>query len=330
MKKILLSVLVLATSLLKAQVINFPDPAFKAILLQADTDNNIAGGVKIDANNDGEIEQSEALAVYYLSIQIPGNITDITGIGYFHNVVDLTIIVNTLQSADLSDLIYLETLGLGANQLTSINLTGLSNLWFINIGGNQLTEVDFSTLSALKILIIGQNQLTHLDFSNNPLFEQLNCADNPNLNWVNIRNNHSQIFTPTPYNGCWYNCPNLTSICVDDNEVIPTQDFLSSCGITQPISIVTDCSLSTDEYDLNILTIAPNPSDGIFQVTFTSRLAEEVVYAIYDVLGKKLIEKKLSFENNGIEINLSDHPVGVYQLRIRVGETIVVKKLVKK
>ena len=79
MKRILFYILVLTTSLLNAQVINSPDPAFKAILLQADTDNNIAGLVKIDANDDGEIDQSEALTVYDMSIP-PGNIVDLTGI----------------------------------------------------------------------------------------------------------------------------------------------------------------------------------------------------------------------------------------------------------
>ena len=44
---------------------------------------------------------------------------------------------------------------------------------------------------------------------------------------------------------------------------------------------------------------------------------------------KKLSEKKVSFENNSIEINLTDYPAGVYQLRISVGETIINKKLVK-
>ena len=328
MKRILFYILVLTTSLLNAQVINFPDPAFKAILLQADTDNNIAGLVKIDANDDGEIDQSEALTVYDMSIP-PGNIVDLTGIEYFTNIIYLGCIENNLQTVDLSSLTNLKILGLYTNQLTSINLNGLSNLRALRLEGNLLTEVDFSTLSALKILIITQNHLTHLDFSNNPLFEQLRCNENPYLSWINIRNNRSQIYTPTPYNGCWGNCPNLTTICVDDNEVTSTQNFLSGCGITQAINVTTDCSLSIDEYNLNTLKIVPNPSNGLFQLSFASKLPQEVVYAVYDVLGKKLSEKKVSFENNSIEINLTDYPAGVYQLRISVGETIINKKLVK-
>ena len=77
---------------------------------------------------------------------------------------------------------------------------------------------------------------------------------------------------------------------------------MSNCGITQPINVTTDCSLSIDEYNLNTLKIAPNPSNGLFQLSFASKLPQEVVYAVYDVLGKKLSEKKVSFENNSIEV----------------------------
>ena len=121
MKKILL-LLFLNASISHSQIINFPDPAFKAMLLQADTGNNIGGGVKIDANDDGEITQSEALTVFYSSIQTSGNITNITGIGFFTNLQTFQLVGNLIQTADLSSLINLGSLDLGANQLTNINL----------------------------------------------------------------------------------------------------------------------------------------------------------------------------------------------------------------
>lgn len=329
MKKIFLPLLILTMSLINAQVINFPDPAFKAILLQADTDNYIACNVKIDANNDGEIDQSEALAVYCFSIT-QGSIVDLTGIEYFTNLTSLGCVQNNLHTVNLTNLTNLEILGLGDNQLTSINLNGLNNLRFINIAGNQLTEVDFSTLPALKIVIASINQLTDLDFSNNPLFEQLRCNENPNLSWINIRNNRSQIYTPTPYNGCWGNCPNLTTICVDDNEVAATQNFLLGCGITQTISIVTDCPLSVGEFDKDLFVVYPNPSKGVFQLTFTTSFSEKTVYSVYDVMGRKIIEKEVSNESNSFDINLENYPKGMYLLNVTTGETKVVKKLVVK
>lgn len=43
-----------------AQIINIPDQNFKNKLLQANINNQIAGWTKIDTNNNGEIEESEA------------------------------------------------------------------------------------------------------------------------------------------------------------------------------------------------------------------------------------------------------------------------------
>lgn len=68
MKKITTFFLLLLFSFLNAQVINFIDPNFKAKLLLSSTSSNIAISLnntflKIDANNNGEIEESEALAV---------------------------------------------------------------------------------------------------------------------------------------------------------------------------------------------------------------------------------------------------------------------------
>lgn len=116
MKKIYI-LLVLSTTFSFAQIINIPDPNFKALLLQANTTNNIAGGVKVDINDNGEIEQNEALLVYVIVIQTDNNISDLTGIEYFTNIVYLTCSSNHLVSANLSTLTQLAALDFGGNQL---------------------------------------------------------------------------------------------------------------------------------------------------------------------------------------------------------------------
>ena len=82
MKK-LYAFLVLAFTVVagNAQIVTIPDANFKAKLLSADTTNQIAKDLsdnyfKIDANNDGEIQESEASQVSYLSI-FQSNIHDI-------------------------------------------------------------------------------------------------------------------------------------------------------------------------------------------------------------------------------------------------------------
>jgi uncharacterized delta-60 repeat protein len=78
------------------------------------------------------------------------------------------------------------------------------------------------------------------------------------------------------------------------------------------------------------VVVYPNPSNGIFQLSFTSLTPQEAVYVVYDIVGKKLIEKKVLITDNTIEINFFDYPAGVYHLRISAGEMTLNKKLVKK
>ena len=293
------------------QIINIPDPNFKTLLLQADTNNNIAGYVKIDSNNNNEIEQSEALLVNYFILP-PHNISNLIGIEYFTNLQDFTCYSNQITSLDLSALTQLVTLGIGSNPLTNLNLTGLISLEFVNCGGNQLTELDFSTLTALEVVICGQNLFTELDFSNNLVFDQLSADECPNLTTIKINNNYPQNFSQTPYNGCWVNNPNLVNICVDANEVAPIQTFLSNCNITQPINIATDCILSTEDFVASSFSIAPNPTSG--NISFDNSKASFQAVSVYNYLGQEILSKKLIATSNE-ELNLSNVEKGIYILR---------------
>lgn len=73
MKYFCTSFLFLVTLFCTGQSISFPDFNFKQRLLYADVTNNTAkdingNNIKIDTNNNGEIEFSEALTVYELRI----------------------------------------------------------------------------------------------------------------------------------------------------------------------------------------------------------------------------------------------------------------------
>ncbi len=307
------------------QIINIPDPNFKALLLEADTDNNIAGLVKIDVNNNGEIEQSEALLVYVFVFP-PGNINDLTGIEYFTNLMYFSCPSNQITSVDLSNSTQLLTLGLGSNQLTNLNLTGLTSLEFINCGGNQLTDVDFSSLTALEVVICGQNLFTELDFSNNPVFNQLRADECPNLTTIKINNNHPQIFTQTAFNGCWDENPNLANICVDENEVAALQTFLLNCNITQPINIYTDCALSNEDFMATTFKLAPNPTEGI--VFFDNSVKQYNTVSVYSYLGQEIMNKHLErifYE----KLDLSGFEKGVYIVKLTNEKQSVSIKVIK-
>ena len=225
------------------QVINFPDANFKARLLQASPSNGFAysssfGYIKIDANNNGEIEQNEALMVNNLNI-INCNISNLEGLQYFTNLTTLSAYTNhvsTINLTTLTNLVYLQCYN---NQLTSLDLTGLVHLEELGCYNNLISQLDFSGLPNLKRVYCDNNLLTSLDFSYNPLFEDLGCKNNPNLTSIKIKNNHQQLFgSQTLLNECWTGCPNLNYICADDFEIPSLQSYLQGCGIHRRLLLI--------------------------------------------------------------------------------------------
>ena len=107
--------------MVNAQTVSIPDPAFKAKLLEANTSNIIAyneagNAIKIDANNDGEIQNSEALAVYRLRVW-NASIMNLTGISSFTNLKNLDCTNNILTNLDVSSLTNLTNLNCSGNLL---------------------------------------------------------------------------------------------------------------------------------------------------------------------------------------------------------------------
>ncbi|MFY7810724.1 MAG: hypothetical protein ACOVQ2_03235, partial [Flavobacterium sp.] len=157
---IMKNILLLATTLFSIftfanvndAIINIPDANFKARLLAANPSNQIAstqtpdqtGYVnafhKIDVNNDGEIQVSEALVIKYLNVSFSyASISSLSGIENFLNLILLYCHVNQLTSLNVSGLTNLQTLTCDGNQLLTLNVSGLTNLRTLYCNNNQLS-----------------------------------------------------------------------------------------------------------------------------------------------------------------------------------------------
>ena len=142
MKKIYFLLIVLFGLNAQGQIINFPDANFKAKLLSAssglniaststpNSNDNVANYVKIDTNNNGEIEVSEAAVITYLNVSL-SNITDLTGIEYFTNLLSLISTSNQLVNLDLSQNHNIEYLICWDNQLNILDLSQNPNLKYL-------------------------------------------------------------------------------------------------------------------------------------------------------------------------------------------------------
>ena len=227
MKKIyfLLVSLFLFTSV-NSQIINFPDANFKAKLLEANSTNSIAKNLagnnfKIDTNNDGEIQESEALQVQVLGVS-SSNIISLVGIKKFSNLRDLFCGQNQLLTLDLTDLQYLQKINCPFNQINTLYVNGVITLNELICNNNQLTSIDFTTNLILKTLNCSHNIINSLNLSGlmqiislDCSFNQLNSLDisnKVNLNYLICNNNMISNINVA-------NCQNLSYFICNSNQI---------------------------------------------------------------------------------------------------------------
>ena len=321
------------------QIINFADSNFKNALLAATSINNSVGTgavvngapqnyIAIDANSDGEIQQSEALAVTFLSLG-SYSIANMAGIEYFTNLKYINLANNPLTSLNLSALTQLETLIVAKCHLTAIDLTGLVSLRYFNCWMNQITTIDFSGLPNLKRVYCPNNFVSSLDFTNNPLFDDLECTYNPNLTSIKIKNGAIQTFLGDSY--CLFDGnPNLHYICADAAEIPVLQSFQATCAVNNTCVIDSACVLGVEGFNVNEVgaAISPNPSTGLFNLSFLEPLKGKAVIEVYNALGQKLFAEIIENKQEE-ELQLSNLPSGTYILKVSSNGNIFSKKIIK-
>jgi Leucine-rich repeat (LRR) protein len=219
-----------------AQIVNIPDAAFKAKLLSASATINVASSQplvynsvtntysvssynKIDTNNDGQIQISEAQAITYLNLINPTSpfLNNITGIQSF----------TSLQYLDCSDVFYAS--------FTNLNLSQNTALKYLNCSNNSLTQLNITGLSNLQTLFCNYNNLTNLNFSGYSALLNLNCSNNQ-LATLNLFGNNALTYLvcnnnviTTPLNLVGYN--SLKTLNCSLNK-IPSIDLTGINSIT--------------------------------------------------------------------------------------------------
>lgn len=184
-------------------VLSFADIAFKNKLLESDLDSEVATStigynIKIDANDDGEIQVSEAEFVSRLTFN-GSDIVSIEGVEGFPNLewlvfsqtsvtaVEfsemtslklLAFTFSSVTSVDLSMLVSLETLQCPSNHLTS--LTNLPpNLTYLDCGNNPLETLDLTGVDKLQDFICYDTALSTLTFADKPYLEGMTIGFAP-------------------------------------------------------------------------------------------------------------------------------------------------------
>ena len=138
-----------------AQIVNIPDANFKAKLLQSSSSNYIAKNLsgiyfKIDANNDGQIQNNEAINVRELYLS-SSSINSLTGIGNFTNLIKLNINLNNIQNLDFEALPNLSWVDCITNNAININWAKISKM---NVMLYNYSKITSQNLYILQFQII--------------------------------------------------------------------------------------------------------------------------------------------------------------------------------
>ncbi len=113
----------------------------------------------------------------------------------------------------------------------------------------------------------------------------------------------------------------VQTITADNNSTVNLgQILLTPIGTTAVVDNSTP---------LNSNDVYPNPSNGLFNLTFNST-ADNVTIKVYSSNGQlvKIINKPASVGENTVEVNLSDYSIGNYLITISDGTTVTNTKVV--
>lgn len=173
MKRFFLIVLTTSFYIVKSQtIIFFEDKALKEKLLEATQDNKIAKNkngekIKIDTDDNGEIDINEALSVVSLNLY-PGDISKLGGIEKFENLKNLDLSTNNLTEFENINLPNLETLDLLDNDIISLKIDNLKNLRNINCQQNKLKKLSIIGLENLESIFCNLNPIKKTILKNLP------------------------------------------------------------------------------------------------------------------------------------------------------------------
>ncbi len=137
-----------------------PDDAFEQALISLGLDETVSGPL------DNYIPTQKALQARSLNVS-GKDITDLTGIEDFTNLVTLNCSGNALTALNIQSNPHLEVLNCSANLLTTLDITTLDSLRTLNVSGNKLNALNLSNNSVLRNLRFSSNELVGIDITQN-------------------------------------------------------------------------------------------------------------------------------------------------------------------
>lgn len=191
-------------SMFSQAIVNFADNTFKSKLVFSTPSTHIAKNsagnwIKVDTNNDMEIQVTEAQQVAELWL-LGNNISSLNGIHNFSNLKVLEIGSNNLTNLDLSQNTQLKTVFCDNNNLTNLIVNQNLLLEYLSCSWNSLPTINLPNSASFQKLYCTNNQISNLNISNNSGLKVLRIENNPISNlYLNSNANLEELnFSATP------------------------------------------------------------------------------------------------------------------------------------
>jgi Secretion system C-terminal sorting domain len=111
--------------------------------------------------------------------------------------------------------------------------------------------------------------------------------------------------------------------------VFHSDDNTNKLGVVVDDFVIEGSTLTNASFDINKISIYPNPSNAIFKVSIGNTIAKSI--EVFDISGKTiLLLKETESIGNEIQLNLTNASSGVYFVKISTDEGSVLKRIIKK
>ncbi|OJJ19842.1 hypothetical protein BKI52_15280 [marine bacterium AO1-C] len=99
---------------------------------------------------------------------------------------------------------------------------------------------------------------------------------------------------------------------------------------TQDFTVVSSVTGLPNDPKNGLLTLFPNPVKDVLQLKLEGKVANKVEVTIYNMLGNQVLHSNQKLQNGEMNLNLEHLPSGQYILKIKTGEEILSRKILKK
>lgn len=165
------------------------------------------------------------------------NLLNVLDVNQLNTLTYLSCFDNLLINLNVSSLVNLTSLQIGNPGLNPVNINTLINLADLYFKGGVQTTLNLSNLTNLSGANFDSTNLIEIDASNNPNLTIFSFLDNPNLTFLNLKTGIAHYSVEVT------NCPNLSAICTNEEDVIALNASLLTQG-NNNIMVTSYCSFT--------------------------------------------------------------------------------------